>query len=239
MSKTYNNGDRIGPHKIELIERTFVDKHRKWHGKFKCPKCGSVFETIISNVAKGNTSSCGCIRDKNFYKKIHEHNYVDLKNKRSGDWVFLYRTDRQSKNKTWYWYCECENGHSNEILSSNFGKTTICRKCHPNSKGEQKIKNILKNNQIKYIEQYQFTDCKNVNKLSFDFYLPSYNCCIEYDGIQHFEKTKFSHDSFEERQKRDKIKNDYCKNHNIKLVRIPYWDFDKINRDYLLEKIIG
>ena len=28
-------------------------------------------------------------------------------------------------------------------------------------------------------------------------------------------------------QENDKIKNQYCKNNNIKLVRIPYWDFEK------------
>lgn len=33
----------------------------------------------------------------------------------------------------------------------------------------------------------------------------------------------------------DKIKTEWCKNNNIKLVRIPYWDLDKIDKDYILE----
>ena len=81
-----------------------------------------------------------------------------------------------------------------------------------------------------------FKDCIYQAQLRFDFYLPDYNCCIEYDGIQHFKRTNFSHDNFEERQKRDEIKNQYCKDNNIVLIRIPYTDLDLIDRQYLLDK---
>lgn len=239
QSKHYHPGDKVGPYGIKLIKYTYKDKNNKWHGLFKCPRCDDDFESMISNISKGNTASCGCLRDDDFYKKIHEHNYKDLAGQRSGDWTFLHRTDRQSKNGTWYWYCECDNGHSKEILSSNFEKTTLCQECHSNSKGEQKVKSILDSLKINYLSQYAFEDCKNINALYFDFYLPDNNCCIEYDGIQHFEKTHFSHDSFEIRQERDEMKNQYCKRNGITLIRIPYWDFDKVNEEYLLEKISG
>lgn len=58
-----------------------------------------------------------------------------------------------------------------------------------NSKGEEKITQILLKLNIIFYKEYQFIDCinpKTNTKLRFDFYLPDYNCCIEYDGKQHY-----------------------------------------------------
>lgn len=90
---------------------------------------------------------------------------------------------------------------------------------------------------MNYIREYSFDDCRHINLLFFDFYLPNYNCCIEYDGEQHYKKTKFSHDDFGKRKIRDEIKNKYCDKNKIKLIRIPYWEYNKINEQYLLKKI--
>ena len=96
----------------------------------------------------------------------------------------------------------------------------ICRE----SRGEKKIRNYLINNQIKFIPQYKFNDCKNDSQLPFDFYLPDYNICVEYNGIQHYKPVK--HFGGEERfilqQKCDKIKLDYCNIKNISLIIIKY-----------------
>ena len=61
---------------------------------------------------------------------------------------------------------------------------------------------------------------------------------IEYQGIQHYQESIFSkYESLQERQNRDNIKREYCKSHNIKLIEIPYWDYEKINYSYIKEKI--
>ena len=89
---------------------------------------------------------------------------------------------------------------------------------------------------IFFIKQKSFNNCRNPKtnkKLFFDFYLPDYNCCIEYDGVQHFEESSLCSDTLEERQYRDNIKNQYCKDNNIKLIRIPYTDFKILNIEYL------
>ena len=107
-----------------------------------------------------------------------------------------------------------------------------CPKCN-DSKGEKKISYFLTNSNVKYIEQYKFDNCKHKYKLPFDFYLPEYNCCIEYDGKQHFEIIKYwgGEENFNKIKIRDKIKNDYCIENNIKLIRIKYNDNinEKIN----------
>lgn len=109
--------------------------------------------------------------------------------------------------------------------------------------GEQKIQEILYSLDITYEKEKVFQNCINPKTnylLRFDFYLPDYNCYIEYDGVQHF---KYSNNGwnnkkhFEKVKYRDSIKNQYCQNNNIKLIRIPYFDFDKIDKDYLLDKI--
>ena len=107
------------------------------------------------------------------------------------------------------------------------------------SKGEYKIEKVIRDLSIPFYKQYSFKDCKNINKLKFDFYIPKYNCCIEYDGEQHFKPITFfgGEKQFNKQQQRDKVKNQYCLNNNINLIRIPYYDYDKIDREYLLKRI--
>ena len=104
-----------------------------------------------------------------------------------------------------------------------------CPKCKK-SKGEIEISKILDLYNIKYEEEYRFENCKFKYTLPFDFYLPEYNTCIEYDGIQHFYIIEQfgGLDGFISSKIRDTIKNIYCENNNIKLIRIPYWEFNNI-----------
>lgn len=103
-----------------------------------------------------------------------------------------------------------------------------CPKCR-NYIGEIKVRNFLTEHDIKFEEQKKFKDCKDSNSLPFDFYIPMYNLCIEYDGIQHFIPTSFKKStkeetlkSFEYIQKHDQIKNNYCKDKGMNLLRIRY-----------------
>ena len=99
------------------------------------------------------------------------------------------------------------------------------------SKGEQYIEKILQNNNIQYVYQKKFSECIHKNTLPFDFYLPNHNICIEYDGEQHFEPINIfgGEKTFLKNKKHDKIKNVFCYENNIKLIRIPYWEKDNIN----------
>lgn len=112
-----------------------------------------------------------------------------------------------------------------------------CKKCR-NSKGETKIENFLIKNDVKYIKQYVFEHCKNINPLPFDFYLTDYNICIEYDGEQHFKPRWYdkNNDEFFNRQKRDNIKNKFCEENGVKLLRIGYKNFNNI--DGIIERYL-
>lgn len=112
-----------------------------------------------------------------------------------------------------------------------------CPKCKE-SKGEKSIRLFLEFNNIEYLTQYKFNECKNVNSLPFDFYLPEHILCIEFDGKQHFEPNEYfgGQEQFEKTIENDNIKNQYCKNNNIRLIRISYKDKNEI--ETILSKIL-
>jgi hypothetical protein len=110
-----------------------------------------------------------------------------------------------------------------------------CPECNSSSRGEDAIKSYLENNSINFIRNYQFDDCIRIRKLRFDFYLPDINICIEYDGEHHYQENKyFGEGNLDYINKNDQIKNKYCINNKINLIRIPYWDLDNIQN--ILEK---
>jgi hypothetical protein len=98
-----------------------------------------------------------------------------------------------------------------------------CKKCN-RSLGEQIISDILNKNNITHICEKNFEGLIYKSKLYFDFFLPKYNLCIEFDGLQHNYAYEFfgGEDALKERKIRDLIKNNYCIDNNIKLVRLSY-----------------
>ena len=112
-----------------------------------------------------------------------------------------------------------------------------CSKCNE-SKGEKAIAKWLNEKNISFEAQFKIDECKNINPLPFDFavYLNDSFVLIEYQGEQHYEAIDFmgGKKGFKYRQKNDQIKKDYCKNNDIQLLEIPYWDFDNI--DQILEE---
>lgn len=115
--------------------------------------------------------------------------------------------------------CGCNWNTSPDNILHGYG-CPICNFSH----GEKVIKEYLEQYSIRCIPQYKFVDCKNIKPLPFDFYLPDYNTCIEYDGIQHFEPIEIfgGEDAFKKQQYNDNIKTNYCLEHNIRLIRIAY-----------------
>ena len=128
-----------------------------------------------------------------------------------------------------------KHGEFNQLFRSHYYDLNGCPKCN-SSKGEVKISNILTTNNVKFQTQKKFNP---LGRKSFDFYLPEYNLCIEYDGRQHFESIDHfgGKESLKTQKCNDKVKNKFCENNNIDLLRIPYWEYDKI--EYIVyEKII-
>ena len=106
------------------------------------------------------------------------------------------------------------------------------------SKGELEIKHFLERNQIKYVREKKFKNCKDKRLLPFDFYLPKENLCIEFDGEQHFKPINYfgGITNYEEIKKRDLIKNEFCEKNNIKLIRLDKTNLNDINEILSLEQ---
>ena len=92
--------------------------------------------------------------------------------------------------------------------------------------GELACKIALEALNVKYEFQKKFPDCRNIFELPFDFYLPEYNTCIEFDGRQHYEVVDVwgGEEALRDRQYWDAYKDSYCELKGIRMLRIPYWD---------------
>lgn len=138
--------------------------------------------------------------------------------------------------------CECGKKYEctlDEVLNTDKPRIR-CKTCtNTISSGEKAIIDWLKKNKIDYKYQYRFDDCRNVKPLPFDFYLPKYNMCIEFDGQFHYkQQPHVTEEQFQMQKIRDKIKDEYCKNKNIKLLRIPYWTLHNKKYQKILKKNI-
>ncbi|ALN97867.1 hypothetical protein Bp8pS_188 [Bacillus phage vB_BpuM-BpSp] len=108
-----------------------------------------------------------------------------------------------------------------DMLSKHNQGCPNCKNLYKDSKAVRDLREFFKDNNISYIEEYKFNSLKNINHLLFDFYLPSYDLLIEYDGVQHFKPT-YGQENFEKQLKRDKLKDKFCKENDKKLIRISY-----------------
>lgn len=137
-------------------------------------------------------------------------------------------TNKRAANGSVIWECDCDCGGTTETSVGNLmrGHTLSCG-CRHQSKWEMFITDYLISLNVTFQPQKRFKDCRNkkqTDTLPFDFYLPDYNVCIEYDGEHHFRPMDMwgGYEKFLINQENDRIKNKYCKNHNITLVRLPY-----------------
>lgn len=123
--------------------------------------------------------------------------------------------------------CSCGNIFTTSFMCYEDG-TNKCSRCsQKESRGEEQIRKFLELNKIDFVQEKRFDDCRDKIPLPFDFYLPLYNLIIEFDGKHHYEPT-YGEEHHMSTVKHDKIKNQYCEDNNINLLRIPYWEGNNI-----------
>ena len=181
-------------------------------------ECGNRCEVSSSDLWRGRVTSCGC---DNYSSMI-----LNLSNMRFGSLVAIEPYGYDKKHQKRLWRCQCDCGNEAIVVTNDLtsGNTMSCG-CHNLSHGEVYIKQYLDYNNIYYIPQKRFDDCCDKLPLPFDFYLPSYNACIEYQGRQHYMAIEYfgGVDEFIIRKKHDEIKLVYCQQHKINLIIIPYY----------------
>lgn len=109
----------------------------------------------------------------------------------------------------------------------------LCLSCgKKQSSYERVFEQYLKENDIAYKTEYRFNDCRSIYPLPFDFYLQDYDCLIEIDGMQHYQPVNFGGSGhevdkrFKMQLEHDAIKDKYCFDKKIPLLRLSYLSFN-------------
>lgn len=179
--------------------------------------CGNTgYITRLEALQSGNTKSCGC---------KHAPSLIGMK---FGRLTVLEQIDSKTPQRRWL--CQCECGTYTEAISyhltSGQVKSCGCLRSERNSHAEIFVRTLLEDHGIDYFAEHTFEDCIGINgrRVRFDFFIPEYNLAIECDGKQHFKPIKFfgGEESFITLTANDNIKNIYCLEHKIYLLRLPY-----------------
>lgn len=219
---------------LTVLERD-LSKKKATYWICQC-NCGTIKSIKGSHLKDGTIISCGCFKRKKSAK--------DITQQRFGKLTALYPTTIRSSNRSIVWHCSCDCGRELDVRldSLTTGHTQSCG-CLNISKGEQQVIKILETNNIIYEKEKVFNDFTYPDTGKhprFDFYLPHYNRLIEFDGQQHFQDIFWGRErilSLDQRKQKDTIKNDYAKQHNIDLIRIPYWEINNITLETILNDI--
>jgi len=222
---------------IEWFKKNYINSYTKF--PVYCTKHYYLNKNFNILKLRNNSSPCP-------FCSGHKLNYED----------FL-RKAREIHFNSYEYLISKYNWYNNYINKNNFKIKIKCKKCNSifeqkiinhldgygcpfcsSSKGERKTQKFLEENNINF--EYQKIIKRNKKIIFiFDFFIPEKKIVIEYDGEPHYKSIKFygGEKGLIKRQKKDSQKNKYCKENNINLIRIPYWEFDNIE-DILNKKLL-
>lgn len=194
---------------------------------FKCKECKTEFLQFPSRLINEKIFGCNCSQTK---KKTHEDFLKELGEDCLSEYEIL---EEYINTDTAIQFKHIDCGTIFKITPYRFiyrHNKKYCPLCYyKKSTGELLITQYLNKNKIDFQKEFIFP---RLPLKRFDFYLPSYNLCIEYDGEQHFHPVPFfgGEEEYKERQESDSIKNQFCLDNNIPLIRIPYYEQDSIEK---------
>lgn len=212
---------------LDLItsEDEYIDQHMKI--TLRCRKHG-IFQVILCDFLHGHMCqqcSYDTLREQRAYSPQYIKEYIESINnnvlENPEEYINVFIPNLRIR-------CNCGDVYYTSFRGYKKDGQIRCPNCSKSiSNGEKAIMDCLDGLMIEYIPEYTKHECIDKRRLPFDFYLPLYHLFIEYDGIQHFNPT-FGKESFDITQRHDQLKNDYCKENSLELLRIPYWEYDNI-----------
>lgn len=219
IEEVKNNVKEIHPN-IEILDNVY--KNNRTSLKCHCLICGHVWKACYDNLINGKTDCPKCA--KRLKPSIEEARKNILKvNPKIKILSDVY------KNNASPLLCKCLIcGHEWHSRYHDLMVNKSCPLCNA-SKGEKIIYQWLRDHNFNFRFQYKFKNCKHKLPLPFDFYLVNLNICIEFDGELHYKQINWERFNLNVQKERDKIKDEFCKENNIKLIRISYWEINNIN----------
>jgi hypothetical protein len=219
-------------HDIEFIKQEFIkyeyepcfDEYNGCESKLKCKnKDGYIGFLSYANMKQGNSFSI--FSKENSYSIHNIRHYIKI----NGINVKLLSDEWKSSISNLDFMCACGKTFTTSWASFSGQNTTRCKIC---SKKESsyvtKIKGMLNKNNIEYTQEYKFENCRSVSILPFDFCIfkdKNIYCLIEIDGQHHFKPCWGGEKALSSQIERDEIKNKFCKENDIMLIRISYLEF--------------
>lgn len=206
-----------------------------------CPECGYEDTIKIENLSRFGFSCNGCY-EKKYGRKRVPYGYWNkntmqqyLNENRSGYKLLDIKTQSDDGSSILKVFVKCPNEKHPPYWAywQNITSGYMCFLCYIESsmsKGERAAEQVFKKYNYTYETQKRFDDCRDKYTLPFDFYLPDYNLIIEIMGEQHEHPIDYfgGKEAFKKCIIHDKIKRDYLKSHNIDILDIWYYEFDKM-----------
>lgn len=200
-----------------------------------CKMCGRKYYTLPNRIISNNVicRKCAYIQ-MGINSRVSFDIFINKLSKNNPDITYLSGYEGMES----YVSVRCNKcGYEWSVLASSIANSNSgCPKCHL-SKGETRISKYLDDNNIKYISQKTFDNLRSIKKLRYDFYIPQYNCLIEYQGIQHEKIVDFSGNGIEYAEiqfkkglENDEKKRKFALENKIKLLEIWYYDFNNIEK---------
>lgn len=243
-------GEKSPEGHLTVIDRAEPPLNTTKRGAFvicQC-ECGNYIRIELNSIRTNHTKSCGCLNHEIFVSKgreVGQKSFLRLKDYTqiyNPYYIFNKRLERKDKNG-YYWDIICRkcNNHYEAVPSQIISDTrkngnNPCSCWRKDSKGVLKIKTLLNNNNLDFVTEKIFNSCLSEKRdfLRFDFWVND-SYLIEYDGEQHFQPIRFDGKTEEEAQKAfvlqkkyDTIKNNWCLENNIPLIRIPYFQYNDL-----------
>lgn len=215
------HGDKYDYSKVE-----YINAHTKL--EIICPKHGGFWQEPGGHISGKKCPACALEENRDTKEQ-----FIEKAKKIHGDKYDYSKVEYINSYTPICIICP-EHGEFYQIPHTHLtGKG--CKKCR-NSKGEDKIARVLESKNIRFIHDENCLEF--LRELRPDFYLPDYNLVIEYDGEQHFKPIEIfgGVERFEKTQELDALKTQLCEEHNIKLVRISYTQFNEIEE--IIDSII-
>ncbi len=198
-----------------------------------CPEHGSFFQTPNNHLSKKHTCpSCSLIIKSDKLKYSLEYYLPALNEIHEGKYKYD-KFEYTNYSKRSIIICP-EHGEFLQSISLHL-QGCGCPTCN-SSRGEKAINKFLTDNDIKFETEKRFDGCRYKRRLPFDFYLPEYNLCIEYDGTHHYGIVNKNYEYDANVIKiRDDIKTNFCTDTGIRLLRIPFYEFENISEILIKE----
>lgn len=203
-------------------------------------ECGKNTRVRTNYLTSGHTKSCGCARAETMSKTMK----TNLIGNKYGKLTVVAETEERASDGCVIWECQCECGNVAYVNTNSLKREDIISCGCVRSLGERKINQLLFELGYNYQTQFWFKDLKDKKYLYFDFAIfnedGTLKCLIEYQGDIHFgynNRGWNTEERFARAVRHDKMKKEYCEKNNIKLIEISYFDFDKIDKNFLENKL--